>query len=143
MNIEEMREKIKGEIFQIKHFHIAKCKLCKKEIYFLDKKIEVCEDCFNKLQEHNYINKPEKFWKHSYRVHLHELDPTGLLINADNDQDALDYAIDFAEEKGWEGLFFTSEELEQMKEEERDQYLSGGNHGRVLNSMNVRIIKID
>lgn len=141
MNIEKMREKIKGEIFHIKHFHYAKCDICQKENHFLDKNIKVCEDCFNKLQENNYINESEKFWKHSYRVHLHELDPVGLLVNADNDQDALDYAIDFAEEKGWNGLFFTPEEWENEKFKE--DYISGGNHGRVLNSMNIRIVKID
>ncbi len=38
-----------------------------------------------------YVNEDEKFWKHSYRVHLHEFDTEGILINADHEQDALDF----------------------------------------------------
>jgi hypothetical protein len=74
-----------------------------------------------------YENEPVKFWKHSYMVCLNEFDVEEMYINADNEQDALDYAIDIAEEKGWMGLF-----IENPTKEERDEHVSGGNHGLLL-----------
>lgn len=94
-------------------------------------------------QKYNYVNEDEKFWKYSFRVHLHELDE-GILINADHEQDALDYAIDYAEDQKWEGLFLTQEQIEELgKEGFLEDYMSGGNHGRYLSSLNVTITKLD
>jgi hypothetical protein len=91
-----------------------------------------------------YINETEKFWKHSYRVHLSEHDVDGLLINADNEQDALDYAIDYAESQGWEGLFLDDNDIQELENEGfLDEHLSGGNHGRYLSSFNIRIELLD
>ena len=89
-----------------------------------------------------YINE-EKFWKHSYRVHLHEFDTEGLLVNADCEQDALDYAVDHAERMGWEGCFCSEEELEEMTEAERDDTITVGNHGKTLSSHSVAIEQLD
>lgn len=95
-------------------------------------------------QKYNYVNEEEKFWKHSFKVHLHEFDTEGILINADHEQDALDYAIDYAEEQKWEGLFLSNEQIEELEKEGfLEDYISGGNHGRYLSSLNVTIIKLD
>ena len=75
----------------------------------------------------DYENEPVKFWKYSYHVYLNEFDTDGMYINADNEQDALDYAIDIAEEKGWMGLF-----IEDPTEQDYEEQISGGNHGLVL-----------
>lgn len=91
-----------------------------------------------------YINEEEKFWKHSFRVHLHEHDTEGLLINADHEQDALDYAVDYAEKQGWEGLFYSQEEIAEKTEQEQENLLFAGNHSRALSSSDyLRIEKID
>jgi len=89
----------------------------------------------------SYINEKVKFWDYSYRVHLHEYDTKGLLVNANNESDALDYAIDYAEKHGWEGLFAEPAECTQ---EELDHMICGGNSSRYLSSSDyVRIIKLD
>jgi hypothetical protein len=89
-----------------------------------------------------YDNEEEKFWKHSYKVSLSEFD-NGFTINADNEQDALDYAIDLAEEKGWVGLFLDQNDIVDMTEQELGEHTSGGNHGLYLSSMNWRIDQLD
>jgi hypothetical protein len=145
MEKREMQIKIQGKNFIPKLFYAGYCPICGKEEpgIYLDKNIEICEPCFNELQKSNYINSDEKFWNHSYRIHLHELDSPGILVNANCEQDALDYVIDWHEEKGNMGLFFTNEELDAMTEEERGEYITGGNHCLTCNSYNVRIIEID
>lgn len=100
-------------------------------------------DCQNNpITEYKYINEETKFWDHSYRVWLSEY--TFVIVNADNDQDALDYAIDYAEEQNWEGLFLTDDEVKELEQEGYlEEHISGGNHGRYLSSLNVRIIQLD
>ncbi len=83
-----------------------------------------------------YVNEDEKFWKHSYRVHLHEFDTEGILVNADHEQDALDFAVDYAEEQGWEGMFLDPED-------EDEETVYAGNHSRPLSSEHIYIEKID
>jgi len=102
-------------------------------------------------RKHQYIvdeqgNKMEPdeelFWKGMYIVWLSAIGG-GLLVNADNEQDALDSAIDHAEEQGWEGLFLQDDDIEEIREEHGeeglDDYTSGGNHGRYLNDFNVNL----
>lgn len=90
-----------------------------------------------------YVNEDEKFWKHSYRVHLHQFDTEGILVNADNEQDSLDYAVDYAEEQGWEGLFMTQDEQDEA-DRDGEEYITAGNHCRALTSSDyVRIVKVD
>ena len=79
------------------------------------------------MTEIKYVNEESKFWKHSYRVHLNEFDVDGILVNADNESDALDYAIDFAESQNWMGLF-----IENPTEEDFETQMIGGNHSLVL-----------
>ena len=90
-----------------------------------------------------YINEKTKFWNHSYKVILSAYSKP-LIVNTNNTQDALDYAIDYAEEKGWEGLFLSPEEIEELEKEGfLDEHVCGGNHSRYLSSQYFRIEKID
>ena len=52
-----------------------------------------------------------------------------LIINADNDQDALDYAIDYAESQIWMGLFMDDSDIAELESDGfLEEHLSGGNH---------------
>jgi hypothetical protein len=70
----------------------------------------------------------EKFWKHNYLISLHNAGE--YLVNADCEQDAIDYLIDYCEEK-YPGLIMSREEEEE--EEFLEEYIMGGNHGFYLN----------
>ncbi len=95
-------------------------------------------------EKFNYVNEEEKFWKHSYRIHLQEFDTEGILVNADHEGAAWDYAIDYAEKQGWEGLFLTPEEIEEYENDGTiGDYMSGGNHCRYLSSLNYRLVQLD
>ena len=92
-----------------------------------------------------FANKEDyknQFWKRNYAVTLSEYGPV-VIVNADHEQDALDFAIDYAEEKGYEGLFLDDADIDELEQEGYlDDYVSGGNHGRYLSSMNVGIEEI-
>ena len=86
-----------------------------------------------------------EIWSHLYRVHLHEFDIDGLLAYANCEQDALDYAIDYAEENGWNGLFadpdnYTKEEWERLTE--YGEITFAGNHCLPIYLPHLRIIKV-
>lgn len=90
----------------------------------------------------NYANEDEHFWKKAYVVHLSAIGGAELM-NADNEGEALDAAIDYAEEQKWDGLFLSDDEVAELEAEGNlDDYVSGGNHGRYLNDMNVTIIEL-
>lgn len=84
-----------------------------------------------------YDNEVDKFWKHDYHVYLHEFHYPPFKINADNEADALDEAIDLAEELGWMGCF-----IENPTDYDYDTMTSGGNHGLVLSSENWLVAKL-
>jgi hypothetical protein len=84
-----------------------------------------------------YVNEPVKFWGHSYEVILSEFSDE-IYVNADNEQEALDYAIDYAEEQGWMGLF-----IDEPTEEDYETQIVGGNHSLVCSSDNVFITRIE
>jgi hypothetical protein len=89
-----------------------------------------------------YVNETSKFWKHSYKVWLSEFNY--VIVNADYEQDALDFAIDYAESQNWNGLFLTEEERKEIENDGfLDDYVSGGNHGKYLSSLNVTIVQLD
>lgn len=91
----------------------------------------------------NYVNEDTKFWNHSYEVYLSEFSGP-ILVNADNEQDALDYAIDYAESQGWVGLFLDQSDIIELENEGfLDEHISGGNHGLYLSSHNWSIKKLD
>jgi hypothetical protein len=92
-----------------------------------------------------FANKEDykgQFYRNNYAVTLSEFGPT-VIVNADNEQDALDEAIDYAEKKKYDGLFLSREDEEELESEGNlGDYMMGGNHGRYLSSMNIGIQKI-
>ena len=78
------------------------------------------------------------FWKHDYLVHLTAQDII-FAVNADNEQEAIDFIIDYCEEK-LPGLIMSHEE--ESEKECIEDYTFGGNHGRYLNTFNIFIEKI-
>lgn len=86
-----------------------------------------------------YANEDEHFWREAFAV---SLAPEGdyFLINADNEQDALDAAVDVAEERGYKGYFMDDEEARQA-EAEGESVTFAGNHSLPL-SNEFRIRKL-
>ena len=91
--------------------------------------------------EIRYPNKDdyeEKFWRHNYRI-LVSMQGIEFIVNADNEQDAIDYIIDDCEEN-YPGLLWSREEEEEQ--EYLEEYICGWNHGRYLSTHNIHIEEI-
>lgn len=96
----------------------------------------------NLEQEVNYPNLDdwkESFWKHNYLIHLTAQNIL-FAVNANHEQEAIDYIIDYCE-KHFPGLLLTHEEADE--EAFLDEYICGGNHGRYLNTEHIRIEPLD
>lgn len=80
------------------------------------------------------------FWKHIYLI---ELTRFGFpyLVNADYDAAAIDFLIDYLEENE-PGLLFSREEEEGLAEDYLDEYVSGGNNCRYINTEHIRIREV-
>jgi hypothetical protein len=88
-----------------------------------------------------YPNKYDynnKFWKHNYLI---TIDGIEFTVNADNEQEAFDYLIDFSEEF-LPGLIMSNEEEIEL-EHFLEDYVCGGNHGKYINSYNISINTIN
>lgn len=72
----------------------------------------------------------ENFWRNKYLISIGAIGTQRYAVNADNEQDALDYAIDYIVEH-FPGCVMSQEEIEE--EEYLEEYISGGNEGRYLN----------
>ena len=101
-----------------------------------DLKRIITESVKRVLRENNEdvitIGSPE-YGEKGFRV---ELGNSGLLsvkfnVYAYNEQDALDAAVDYAERKGWNGLFWDEDE---SVEEYPDDFITAGNHCHSLRS---------
>ena len=77
----------------------------------------------------------EDFWKRDYLITLAS-QGVPFAVNADNEQAALDYVIDYCEDN-LPGLLMSQEEIDE--EEYLNDYICGGNHGRYLNTMDISI----
>ena len=89
----------------------------------------------------HYTNKEDfdsKFWDHNYRI-LVTAQGIEFIVNADNNQDALDYIIDYCEEN-LPGLLFSRDE--ENEKEFLDEYVCGGNKGLYLNTHHIHIEEI-
>lgn len=89
------------------------------------------------------VNPEDKnIWARQYNVILNAHAET-LQVYADHEQDALDYAIDHAWSRGWIGYFLDDADLTEIRIDGfLDDYVSGGNEGRYLSSMNVSIVDV-
>ena len=91
--------------------------------------------------EQRYPNKEdyeEQFWNHNYKVQV-SMQGMEFIVNADCEQDAIDYIIDDCEEN-YPGLLWSREEEEEQ--EYLEEYICGGNHGRYLSTHNIHIEEI-
>lgn len=82
------------------------------------------------------------FWKKTY---LLQLSLGGVyVINADHEQDAIDYFIDWAEDNA-PGYLFSREEEEELDDDEKEDYIIGGNAGSMMNEpvMREQMYEID
>jgi hypothetical protein len=80
----------------------------------------------------------ENFWGHNWRV-LVSSQGCEFIVNAEHEQAAIDYVIDWCEDNA-PGLLMDREE--EAEEEFLDDYICGGNHGRYLSTFNVNIEEI-
>jgi hypothetical protein len=69
------------------------------------------------------------FWRNNYLIRL-TIQGIPFIVNADHEQDALDYVIDFCEEY-LPGLIMSQKD--QDEEKYIDEYICGGNHCLYLN----------
>lgn len=91
-----------------------------------------------------YPNKDDydsQFWKGNYKV-LVTAQGIEFIVNADNEQDAIDYVIDYCEEN-LPGLIMSDEEEQELQTEGHlDDYIQGGNHSKYLNTYDVHISRV-
>lgn len=87
----------------------------------------------------NPTDHKTSFWRNNYRIAL-SAQGIEYLVNADCTQDAIDELIDWLEDNA-PGLLWDREE--EAEQEFLGDYISGGNHGRYLSTLNVLITKED
>ena len=96
-------------------------------------------------EEREIVNQDdwdENFWGHYYKVYVSEFNT--LYVNQSCEQYALDEAIDYCQEKKWEGLFLDQKDIIELETDGfLEDYVSGGNEGRYLSSLNVYIEEIE
>lgn len=86
-------------------------------------------------------NGAECFYGRLYAVALTNIGGW-LIMDASNEQDAIDEAIDHAENNGWMGYFLDQDEQNEINEEGYlDDYFCGGNHGLFLSDMEAPHVK--
>ena len=83
-----------------------------------------------------YCNEEEHFWDNAYAVSLATIGGY-FLVNADTAQDALDSAIDCAEERGYMGYF-----IDNPTESDYETATIGGNHGLAVPEGEVHITQL-
>ena len=81
------------------------------------------------------------FWRNKYLITIGAIGTQYYAVNADNEEEALDFVIDYIVEH-YPGLVMDYEE--EVAEEYLDEFARGGNEGRYLNIPNdeLRIEKI-
>jgi len=88
-----------------------------------------------------YPNKSDyddNFWKHNYKV-LVTAQGIEFIVSADNEQEAIDYIIDYCEDNHLDGLVSDGSDLDEI---EREEFIQGGNHGLYLTTRNIHIERI-
>lgn len=103
-------------------------------------------------KEWQYANVEHKAWRRSYLVSFDDHTNYGILVNADAEDEALDYAADFAEEMGWEGYFAdniddpdpVNADLgdDENNDDSDDGYEFVGTSGRKVRSDEVKIFEV-
>ena len=89
----------------------------------------------------NYPNKDdyqENFWNNNYRI-LVTAQGFEFVVNADCEQEAIDYVIDYCEEE-FPNLLMSDKEVNSN--DFLEDYVQGGNHSRYFNTFNIHIEKL-
>lgn len=99
---------------------------------------------FHDMENIEVINPEDHdFYDNAYKVSLHYYDNNWFGVFASCEQDALDIVVDYLEEKGLTGMFYTVEEVE---EDERngncDNYFVAGNHCHYLDAEYTQIEQV-
>ena len=91
------------------------------------------------------VNEDDNFWGKYYLVSFAQCLgwDSAVLINADNDQNAVDYAADYHEEKGHMGYFLDPADKRTQELEKFDELVHCGNHCLPVHmiELNVRRVK--
>lgn len=74
------------------------------------------------------------FYDNAYDITIGVHCSIHYVVLADSEQEAIDTIIDHYHDKkkDYEGFFLSEEDLQEMKEEEKDQYIYGGNYCEYL-----------
>ena len=87
-----------------------------------------------------YINIDEfvsDWYPNNYRINIGQATP--FIVNAANEQDAMDELIDYLE-RHMQSMLFTPEEVRETEREGNlEDYYTGGNHGRIINEYSDHI----
>lgn len=82
------------------------------------------------------------FWGHNYQVILDRF--TSVIVNAEHDQAAIDYAIDYAEEN-IPNLLLDENDIQEIIQEHGEDglqdYICGGNHSRYIAEMGATVFE--
>ena len=129
------------------------CPKCKCQVYIKNcqysasdskhPRITVCNNsvCVFYDSEINFVNPDDindSFWKHDYLILLTRFG-IAFVINADHEQDAIDFMIDYIESRKWDGLLLDYNDPDDLELIESDEYICGGNHGRYLSTYHIAI----
>ena len=95
------------------------------------------------MMTYKYVNEDEKFWDHSYNVSFASCLgwDSAICVNADNEQEAVDFAADHAQEQGWVGYFIDDEDL--AEHEEFNDVLYVGNCGWPIQASELHVEQLD
>jgi len=88
-----------------------------------------------------YANEENETWQRSYIVSFDDHTNYGILVNADNESDALDVAADFAEEMGWEGYFVDDSDDDEDEDDETYEFV--GSYDRRVRSEEIKIFEVE
>ena len=92
----------------------------------------------------NTVNEDELFRDHIYSVFLGGgYCPVEIVVNADNETDAIDFAVDYAEGQNWKGLWLdyqtNNDVIVELEKYGEVGYF--GNHCLPVADYNVHVVK--
>ena len=107
---------------------INKVKILDKALFYGMENVEV-------------VNKEDReIFSNAYKVSLHNYDSFLYGVYANSAQDALDLVVDYLENKGDTGYFYTLDEVEEMEKDGYEtEFIVAGNHCHHLESEHVWI----
>jgi hypothetical protein len=85
-----------------------------------------------------YANEAERFADRAFIVGFTPGSATGVLVNADHEEDAVDAAADFGAEYGFRGFFLDEDEVAEAG----DDVLHVGNHGEPVRGSDLWIAEV-